>query len=175
MIVPLAIMGGHMVNIVYTRGKQILAVALVCLAIAISAYQTISLNFFHYDDENFAYPYMHTRREFLQLVERINHLAEDAGTGAATHIAVFAPEYWPLPWYLRDYRNAGFYGNVVRVPDAAIVVAAQAQDTVLQSSLGQEYQRIDVYPLRPAVSLVLYARRGLAGRLAPSKPDRVKP
>jgi uncharacterized protein (TIGR03663 family) len=175
MIVPLAIMGGYMVNVVYTRGKRMLAVALVCMAMGISAYQAISLNFFHYDDENFAYPYMHTRREFLQLVNTINQLAEGAGTGAGTRIAVLAPEYWPLPWYLRDYRNAGFYGKAVTIPDAAIVVAAQAQEMAVQSSLGQDYQRIDVYPLRPAVSLVLYARRGLAGRLAPSTPDRVKP
>ena len=173
MIVPLAIVGGHMVNVVYKRGKMVLAVALVCVAVTVSACQAISLNFFHYDDENSAYPYMHTRREFLQLVNKIDQLAEEAGTGAGTRIAVLAPEYWPLPWYLRDYRNAGFFGTAVRVPDAAIVVAAPAQEMALQSSLGQDYQRIDVYPLRPAVSLVLYARRALGGSPRPSGPDRV--
>ena len=31
------------------------------------------------------------------------------GTGTDTGIALVSPDYWPLPWYFRDYKKVGYY------------------------------------------------------------------
>jgi predicted membrane-bound mannosyltransferase len=63
-----------------------------------------------YDDDRNPYVYAQTRREFLQL-DAINMIAR-SGAGTQTSIAVMSPDYWPLPWYLRDYAKAGYYGRI---------------------------------------------------------------
>jgi hypothetical protein len=44
-----------------------------------------------------------------------------------------------------------------------IVVGSVEQEEELGAVLGEGYVRINTYPLRPGVTLVLYARRDLAG------------
>ena len=38
--------------------------------------------------------------------------AARAGTGLDTGVVIVSPDYWPLPWYLRDYPRAGFFGTI---------------------------------------------------------------
>jgi len=161
-IVPLAIAGGYAIQMSYRR--RILAVALIIPALAISAYETIRLNFFHYDDDRYPYAYSQTSRGFLRLVAEINSIAARAGTGKETTVAVMSPEYWPLPWYLRDYANVGYYDRPVNA-DEAIVIGEEKQEPELRQLLGDKYQRIGSYALRPGVDLVLFVRRD-SGTLA---------
>src|SRR5207245_1718995 len=65
-ILPLAIIGGYAVQMLYTR--RILALGLTIPALAISAYETTKLNFFQYDDDRYPYVYSQTSRGFLRLV-----------------------------------------------------------------------------------------------------------
>jgi predicted membrane-bound mannosyltransferase len=137
---------------------QAMAGVLVIGALGFSAYQTIDLNFFHYDDDRYAYVNAHTRREFISLVVTINQIAQRAGTGTETTIAVTSPEYWPLPWYLRGYRRVGYFGGIPESRDA-IVIGSETQDTELRAALGDAYERMGPFVLRPGVNLLLYARR----------------
>lgn len=182
--VPLAIIGGYAINEIYNFegelidnfvGKlwsRILAFMLVAIALVISGTQSVILNFYHYDDEHYAYVYAHTYREFLPMVSEIERLAKRAGTGTQIGITITADEYWPLPWYLRDYDGAAFYGYLVDRNGQTlnisnpILVTSEKQETEyqteLQTALGDRYQRIGSYPLRPGVTLVLYAQKELA-------------
>jgi predicted membrane-bound mannosyltransferase len=173
--VPLAIVSGYAVNEIYGLEEgwrsRLLALALVLGALAVSATQAVILNFYHYDDDKYPYVYAHTYREFLPLMNKIDELAQRAGTGKKTEIAIVANEYWPLPWYLRDYEHAGFYGYVERDDgtlvsvNGPIVISSESQEIEqpdqLQKVLGDGYARVNSYPLRPGVTLVLYARRDL--------------
>lgn len=161
-IVPLAIAGGYGVDALYQKGAawRRTALALTSVAIVVGTYQAITLNFFHYDDDRYPYVYAHTRREFLQLVDDIDRFASRAGTKTETSIAVASPDYWPLPWYLRDYKRAGFHGRV-GTHNEAMVIGSGAQEGELQAALGDGYRRINSYILRPGVELVLYVRRDL--------------
>jgi uncharacterized protein (TIGR03663 family) len=170
--VPLAVVGGYAVNELYHSGGEwatrLAAAALALAALAASGVQMVRLNFYHYDDDRYPYVYAHTYREFLPLVNKIDELAQRAGKGKETEIAVLANEYWPLPWYLRDYAHAGFYGYVEREGgdlvsvNGPIVVTSEGQEIEmpdqLRAVLGDRYVRVNSYPLRPGVTLVLYAR-----------------
>ncbi|HEY0407562.1 MAG TPA: flippase activity-associated protein Agl23 [Pyrinomonadaceae bacterium] len=165
-IVPLAIIGGYGIEALYRWGaddlqQRALVLALALAALFTSGYQMIRLNFQHYDDEQYVYPYAHTVRELLPLVDNLNRFAVSAGTGAQTPINITSPEYWPLPWYLRDYTRVGYAGRVA-ISNEPLIIGSEAQELELESALGDRYRRIGTYPLRPNVTLVLYARRDLA-------------
>ena len=165
--VPLAIIAGYAVNEIYNWGKgllkRVLALSVAVAALAICGTQAIILNFYQYDNDKYPYVYAHTYREFIPLVDEIDRLATAAGTGKQTGVTITAPEYWPLPWYLRDYPRAGFFGRMAATQEP-IVVGSLDQQEELDSALGDRYVRLGPYPLRPGVTLVLYARRDLAGQ-----------
>ncbi|MDX6692986.1 MAG: hypothetical protein QOF02_589 [Blastocatellia bacterium] len=172
-IAPLAIIGGYAVESFYQLSRdtleRLLVVVITVASLALAATQTVKLNFIHYDDERYVYVYAHTVRGFLPLVDDINRLAERGGSGAQTGITVTSRDYWPLPWYLRDYQRVGYFGQLTK-PNEPLIVCSDQQEAELKNLYGIEdsYQRINSYPLRPGVTLVLYARRNLLE--GPPKP-----
>lgn len=162
--VPLAIIAGYSVNQLYELGQSSLArvsaLVIAASALIVCATQSFILNFRHYDDDRYPYVYAHTYREFIPLVREIDRLAERAGTGRQTGVTITAREYWPLPWYLRDYPKAGFFGRISPTQEP-IVVGSPEQEQELEQMLGAAYVRLDSYPLRPGVTLILYAQRNL--------------
>jgi predicted membrane-bound mannosyltransferase len=135
----------------------------------IPGYQTIDLNFINYDNDNryYVYVYAHTRREALKLVDEINRIAQRTHQGGATGITIVSPDYWPLPWYLRDYSRVGYYGHVT-TSNEPIIISSQNQAGEVQATYGDRYQQVQSgfntagsFPLRPGVDLLLFTRREL--------------
>lgn len=135
----------------------------------IPGYQTIDLNFLNYDNDNqyYVYVYAHTRRETLKLLDEINKLAQRTHQGGETGITIVSPEYWPLPWYLRDYKRVGYHGHMTPSTEP-IIIARQDQAAEVQTTFGDRYQQVHSgvntagsFPLRPGVDLLLYTRREL--------------
>jgi predicted membrane-bound mannosyltransferase len=126
------------------------------------------LNFVHYDDDRYAYVYAHTRREILALVDDVNRVASRTGTGGDTGITIASPDYWPLPWYLRDYKHVGYHQHVVPTTEP-LIIGSVAQQDELTATYSDRYEQIrnpgtedGSYALRPGVDLLLYVRRDLA-------------
>jgi len=170
-IVPLALISGHVFQVLFEQGlAQLRLVTVVSLiALGISGYQTIDLNFFNYDNDDpyYVYVYAHTRRETLALVNEINRIAQRSGEGGLTGISIVSPDYWPLPWYLRDYSRVGYYGHIVDTNEL-IIIASESQGAEVEAKFGDRYQQVSStfnsagsYPLRPGVNLLLYVRRSL--------------
>ena len=135
----------------------------------IPAYQTIDLNYFNYDNDDgyYVYVYAHTRRDILKLVDEIDRIAQRTHQGGQTGITIVSPDYWPLPWYLRDYTRVGYHGNIV-VTTEPIIIASQGQETEVQATYGDRYLKLHSglnaagsFALRPGVDLLLYTRREL--------------
>jgi uncharacterized protein (TIGR03663 family) len=141
-------------------------------AIAFCSYQTIALNFFHYDDDSYPYVYSHTRREMVEMVRDVGRVGERAGT-KEPGVSVVSPEYWPLPWYFRDNPRVGYTNSVSPSydPQTTLVVIGRKSETPsedqsakLRAVLGTAYVEVGAYALRPGVDLVLFERRDLAQR-----------
>jgi uncharacterized protein (TIGR03663 family) len=135
----------------------------------IPGYQTIDLNFINYDNDNryYVYVYAHTRRETLKLLDEIDKVAERTHQGKETGITIVSADYWPLPWYLRDYKRVGYHGHMTP-SNEPIIIARQDQAEEVQTTFGDRYQQIQSgfntagsFPLRPGVDLLLYTRREL--------------
>ncbi|MEP6568317.1 MAG: flippase activity-associated protein Agl23 [Acidobacteriota bacterium] len=135
----------------------------------IPGYQTFDLNFLNYDNDNryYVYVYAHTRRETLNLMDEIDKVAQRTHQGTETGITIVSPDYWPLPWYLRDYKRVGYHGHMTPSTES-IIIANEDQAAEVQATFGDRYQKVQSgfntagsFSLRPGVDLLLYTRREL--------------
>ena len=158
MLLPLALLAGLAVSELWRLRRWRLGVPVLLAAAAlVSGYQAIDLNYRHYDDETYPYVYVHSTRAMLNLVDAIEATAERAGTGKETGVVIVSPDYWPLPWYLREYPKAGFFGKIVETEEA-MIVANVNQEAELAPSIEGRYDLAGTYNLRPGVDLALYVR-----------------
>lgn len=170
-VIPLALISGYALQVFYEwgLGEIRLIIAVMLLAVAISGYKTVDLNFFNYDNdaESYVYVYAHSRRELLALVDEIEKIATGSKRGAKTGITIVSPDYWPLPWYLRNYTGVGYHGRMTASTEP-VIIASENQGAEVQTTFGVQYEQINSgfnsagsYPLRPGVNLLLYVRRDL--------------
>ena len=165
LILPLAIMAGYLIEEGFHGGARggsafvvgVFSFLAVAAGVVFSLYQAVDLSFVHYDDDSYAYVYAHTNRDFLNLVKEIESIAADNPAHKDIGITVMSPEHWPLPWYLRDYPNAGYWGKVIDTP-APVVIALLPQVPELERILGSSYRRVSTHELRPGNTLVLFVR-----------------
>ena len=168
-IVPLALTSGYTLDVAYRKLReyqqtQLLLIPAVLIA-GFCGYQLYQLNFVHYDDDQLPYVYAHTKRQMLTMLDEIDRIAQKNGTGTDTGIAIVSPDYWPAPWYFRDYKKVGYYGNIVPTNEP-IIIGSMAQEDQLKANYSDRYDRLNSgldengdYPLRPGVDLLLYVRR----------------
>lgn len=137
------------------------------IVVCVLGYQMYQINFVHYDDDQYPYVYAHTKRPMLAMVDQIDRIAKRLGTGSDTGIALVSPDYWPLPWYLRDYKKVGYYQQIVPTNEP-LIIGSMAQEEQLKTTYGDRYVLVPsaadegAYPLRPGVDLLLYVRKDVA-------------
>ena len=164
-LLPMCIIAGYGINeLVGSRetGVKILGGLLAVLAAGTLAYQTYDLNFVRYDDDSMPYVYAHTRRGFLDLISQIEYYADKSGKGKDASIEIVSPDYWSMPWYMRDYPKAIFHGQLADATTSEMIVASEAQKADLNARYGAHYKYVGTYPLRPGVELYLLVRKDLA-------------
>ena len=167
-IVPLALTSGYTLEFVYQKLREfqqpLFFILIPILIVGLCGYQLYQLNFVHYDDDQLPYVYAHTKRPMLTMVDQIDSIAQKNGTGTDTGIAIVSPDYWPLPWYFRNYKKVGYYSQIVPTSEP-IIIGSEAQEEQLKVTYGDRYDMLKsnaedgAYPLRPGVDLVLYVRR----------------
>jgi predicted membrane-bound mannosyltransferase len=157
MLLPLALLAGLAVSALWRSPLRLAAPVVFGVAVLFSGFFAIDLNFNRYDDEAYPYVYVHSTRSMLELVDEVEATAARAGSGPETGVVIVSPDYWPLPWYFRDWPNAGFFGSIVDTEEA-MIVASVNQEAELAPSIEPGYDRVGTYNLRPGVDLVLYVR-----------------
>jgi uncharacterized protein (TIGR03663 family) len=167
-IVPLALVSGYAIQRILEleKGQLRLPSVIVVAASLVGLYQTVDLNFINYDNDNtyFVYVYAHTKRGTKQLVDEVDRIAQQSKEGSKTGITIVSPDYWPLPWYLRNYSRVGYYGRMTPSTEP-IIIASESQREAVESTFGPLYHQVPskeiggAFALRPGVSLLLYAKQ----------------
>jgi hypothetical protein len=99
------------------------------------------------------------------MLAEIDHVAEVSGKGKETRIQIVSPDYWPLVWDLRNYKHAGFHGQMADADNAEIIISKKdQQDAEAMRRYSSEYAYSASYKLRPGVELVVYVRKDLADK-----------
>lgn len=105
------------------------------------------------------YVYAHTGSDAMNLVSEIERAARQAeGNDTLIALAVPTPDTWPLPWYLRKYRNVGYWTRVADIPaelQPTVVVAAADQGDAADERFGRG-KRASFFGIRPGVLLNLF-------------------
>ena len=166
-VVPMALIGGYTIQAIYDMDhRQLrLASAIFVVAIVIATYQSIDLNFINYDndDAKYVYVYAHSKREMLDLVKQVEEIAKENG-GPATGITIVSPDYWPLPWYFRNFTRVGYFGRMAASSEP-IIIANENQKEEVERNFGEVYRQVPSqseggsFELRPGVKLLLFVRR----------------
>jgi hypothetical protein len=95
-------------------------------------------------------------------MDEIERYAEKSGKGKDASVEVVSPDYWPMPWYLREYPKAVFHGNLIDTNTAEMIVASEKQKGELNKRYAAHYKYAGTFPLRPGVEFYLLVRRDLA-------------
>jgi uncharacterized protein (TIGR03663 family) len=166
-VVPLALIAGYAIQAIYEldRGQLRLVAVIFLVAIGIATYQSIDLNFINYDNDNekYVYVYAHSKREMLDLVNQVEAIAKEHN-GPATGITIVSPDYWPLPWYFRNFPRTGYFGRMAATTEP-IIIANENQKEEVEQNFGELYRQVPSkspggsFELRPGVKLLLYVRR----------------
>jgi uncharacterized protein (TIGR03663 family) len=166
-VIPLALVGGYTIQEIYEMDQRQLRLAAVILvfAIGIATSQSINLNFINYDNDNekYVYVYAHTTRPLLELVNQVEQIAREH-QGGQTGISIVSPDYWPLPWYFRNFNRVGYFGRMAGTSEP-IIIANENQKPEMEANFGELYRQVPskaedgTFELRPGVKLLLYVRR----------------
>ncbi|HHT9105221.1 MAG TPA: flippase activity-associated protein Agl23 [Candidatus Wujingus californicus] len=161
-LLPLSIMGGIFINgicgILKRKWHYAVFYPIYVCVIGFLCYQAIKLNFINYDDERCQLVYVQTKRDIYNLLDRLKSLSDVSGKDL--DINIVSKEYWPLPWYFREYKNAHFWGRMIDNLSAPVIIVDKSGEDELKKKMKGDYKK-ERFILRPGVWLNVYMQKGL--------------
>lgn len=114
------------------------------------------------------YAYSHTQKSLQKLMAQVKTYAADKGDDL--QIQVISPESgWPLPWYWRGWKNAGYQAVVPDNLNADIIVAGTDFYDEVKSRLPEgAYSEHYPFGLRPGIMLTLFLKKQVTPEPTPA-------
>ena len=158
LFLPLVLLAGRGVANLWLAARKdvarvVLLVFMVMLAIALG-HGTFKRVFKAPADERNPYAYSQTVDDILRLPERMQQVAAKNPAGKNLRIAVVAADAWPLPWYLRQFPNVGFW-QPGQDPGKAEVYITSADAWDKLGPLVQDW-RSEFFGVRPEVLMLMW-------------------
>ena len=109
----------------------------------------LGIQFPYAADQKNPYVYAQTSPDLFRLVRKIEDLAASSLQEKQTLIKVMAPEddFWPLPWYLRSFKNVGWWGALQPDPYAPIMIVSARFHAALDEK--RSHLMIGIFPVAP--------------------------
>ncbi|MCH8999884.1 MAG: DUF1688 family protein [Proteobacteria bacterium] len=102
-----------------------------------------------------------------ELVERIEEIARLHPDGQDMLIQVVTGDYWPLPWYLRNFTRVGYWEEMPEEleakpgePEPPFIISAAEDADALREKLQGDYLS-SIYSIRPNVLITSHIRMDL--------------
>ena len=150
---------------------RVLVTSVLVMGVAHLAWEAWRASQSYAADRKNPYVYAHTSPDLLKLVDRVEAISRVAATGPETLVKVIAPEsYWPLPWYLRNFKHVGWWDQLPPDPYAPIVIASTKVRAGLDEKSNKAYLMTGIYELRPGSFLELYVETELWKRFVATLP-----
>lgn len=174
------LLAGNGAAAVIRASKKFILKSLVILALGLGIFnlglQSYRANFEYCADPRNPYVYAQTSTDFLNLIRRINELAQYHPDHDQMLIKVIAnpDETWPLPWYLRSFKQVGYWQEADAAGELdgpALIISSLDKTEELEPRLHSNYQS-EYYGLRPEVLLALYIRQDLWKSFLQKRPKK---
>jgi len=166
-----ALLAGVAIEALGSRGRLVLALAAPCLAI-----EAWLLSVPYAADPRNPWVYAHTGTGVFEIRDRVAEFARAAEQHERTPIDVYTREnWWPLPWYFRQYPNVRWWRQV-SIPGLAapIVLVSPEMEPDLVRKLyegpppGERELYMNLFPreveLRPGIAVRGYVAKSLWDR-----------
>lgn len=137
-------------------------------------WQSYRANFVQYDDPQNPFVYAHPTRDVFAMLHRIRAVAGASTQERRLHIEFICKnsDYWPFPWYLRDFERIGWWDHVdFSAPAAPVIIISPEFESDLIHKLyelprpGERNLYVPLFDrdmaLRPQVLLRGYVRKEL--------------
>jgi uncharacterized protein (TIGR03663 family) len=153
--------GAGAARLVELAGHRLLQFGIAALILALTmqlAMQSCRVSFAYSSDRRNPYVYAQTVPDILNLVHRAEGLARVSPAGFETVLKVMASEsdYWPLPWYLRRFKQIGWYDTVPEDPYAPIIICSADLAAQLDDKSERKWIMTGLTELRPGKFFELY-------------------
>ncbi len=120
------------------RARRAVVIGALFLGGANLAWQAYQNNFKYHSDASNPYVYAHPTTDVFAIVQRVREMASAHPDSQRMYVQVICPEadYWPLPWYLRDFPNIGWWNHVEeQAPAAPVILASPKVESALVRKL----------------------------------------
>lgn len=126
-----------------------IALAGIALAGAATVRTSIAANYINYDYTTEFIDYAHGAPGVKWALDDIAAIANHTGAGRELKVAYDDQVSWPMTWYLREYRNAVYYGAEPnrQALDAPVVIAGPQNWNKVEAILGNRYHRFELIRL----------------------------
>jgi uncharacterized protein (TIGR03663 family) len=161
--------------VVWGWGKTIPARVMVAIGLGLGtthlAWQAWCVSFVVPADRSNPWVYAHTSTDLLNLVAKVTSVTA-AANGDKTQMTVIGADddYWPLPWYLRQYSSVGWWNSAAETNLLAPLVIASGSLDLKLDARGTHIM-VGYFQLRPQVFLEFYVERALWLRYLAAQPD----
>ena len=84
-------------------------------------------------------------------------------------------DYWPLPWYLRQFKpgvQSGWFGDLPPDPLAPVMIVSANLQAELEEKSGASYMMTGLFSLRSGTFLELYVEAGLWKKYVASRQKK---
>lgn len=144
-----------------TRSWRVALRALLVLGAIHLSWQAWRADTTYSADPRNPYVYAQTSPDLFRLVQQIEGLASVDSSSHDLLVKVIASDgdYWPLPWYLRGFKQIGWWDHIPDDPFAPIMVVSAGLHAALDEK--KTHLMVGYYQLRPQTFLELYVRLDL--------------
>ncbi len=155
------------------RGVQALLGGLLALGTLHLGWQAWQLSCLLPAERKNPYAFAQTSADVLELVDKVKALsrADPLGDGLLIKVAAHDRDYWPLPWYFRQFRQVGWWAALPEDPAAPILIVDARLDKGLSEKIETTHEMTGIYSLRPQarVFLELFVEKSLWRRFMTAK------
>jgi predicted membrane-bound mannosyltransferase len=111
------------------------------------------------------YVYAHTSGDIYTLVRRMDEIAQVSPKGEKTYVQVVTADCWPIPFYLRQFTNVGYWTSPPAELSGDVIIGTdEVWDRLNAEGATRKYQGSS-FGLRPGVVLWMYVDQSLWEKL----------
>jgi len=118
------------------------------------------------------YVYAQTVPDILKLEQKVEAIAKANPKGERMVIQVMAPDgdYWPLPWYLRRFKQVGWWDKSPAEPNSPVMIVGAKFEAALDEKSNKAWIMAGLFELRPRIYFELYVEASLWSRYVENLP-----
>jgi uncharacterized protein (TIGR03663 family) len=157
----------------FNKGMMRKTILIIMIAAALSLITQVIYTIYKYPSHpSNPYVYGHTSSDVFHMIDRINKVSEmnPEGKGLLVQVICSNDDYWPLPWYLREYNQVGWWNKIdSNTPLSPLMVVSPDLKELLVKKMyvepkpGEKYLYVPLFDegteLRPGVLLDGYVRK----------------